>query len=100
MYFGAKKIPLAENVCEARLCEAVVVFDTAESICISFSGGKDSTVLFHLVAEKDIGIIVNDERATRNTSGTGVWEDIADSKGRIETVAGMRRNIILYTPNS
>jgi predicted phosphoadenosine phosphosulfate sulfurtransferase len=27
------------------------VFDTFENICLSFSGGKDSTVLYHLTAE-------------------------------------------------
>ncbi|EKB2995444.1 substrate-binding domain-containing protein [Salmonella enterica] len=46
------------------------------------------------------GIIVNDGGGTSNTSGTGVWEDIAGRKGNIETVAGIRKNIILYAPNS
>lgn len=46
------------------------------------------------------GIIVNDGGGTSNTSGTGVWEDIAGRKGNIETVAGVRKNIILYAPNS
>ncbi|EHM5975261.1 substrate-binding domain-containing protein [Escherichia coli] len=47
-----------------------------------------------------IGIIVNDGGGTSNTSGTGVWEDIAGRKGNIETVAAIRKNIILYAPNS
>ncbi|EPQ7464100.1 substrate-binding domain-containing protein [Escherichia coli] len=47
-----------------------------------------------------IGIIVNDGGGTSNTSGTGVWEDIAGRKGNIDTVASIRRNIILYAPNS
>ena len=47
-----------------------------------------------------IGIIVNDGGGTSNTSGTGVWEDIAGRKGDIETVAAIRKNIILYAPNS
>lgn len=47
-----------------------------------------------------IGIIVNDGGGKSNTSGTGVWEDIAGRKGNIETVAGIRKNIIFYAPNS
>ncbi|EQA7589810.1 AcfC family adhesin Paa, partial [Escherichia coli] len=47
-----------------------------------------------------IGVIVNDGGGTSNTSGTGVWEDIAGRKGNIETVAAIRKNIILYAPNS
>lgn len=47
-----------------------------------------------------IGIIVNDGGGTSNTSGTGVWEDIAGRKGNIEAVAGIRKNIILFAPNS
>ncbi|MFJ7174733.1 substrate-binding domain-containing protein [Citrobacter freundii] len=46
------------------------------------------------------GIIVNDGAGTSNTSGTGLWEDIAGRKGNIDTVAGIRKNIILYAPNS
>ncbi|HGG6426848.1 TPA: substrate-binding domain-containing protein [Salmonella enterica subsp. enterica serovar Kottbus] len=47
-----------------------------------------------------IGIIVNDGGGTSNTSGTGVWEDIAGRKGNIDTVSGIRKNIILFAPNS
>ncbi|AIJ09221.1 MULTISPECIES: substrate-binding domain-containing protein [Edwardsiella] len=47
-----------------------------------------------------IGIIVNDGGGTSNTSGTGVWEDIAGRKGDIKTVIGIRKNIILFAPNS
>ncbi|HHU4047288.1 TPA: substrate-binding domain-containing protein [Enterobacter cloacae] len=46
------------------------------------------------------GIIVNDGAGKSNTSGTGVWEDIAGRKGNIETVAGIRKNIIFFAPNS
>lgn len=52
------------------------------------------------LSKPGIGIIVNDGGGTSNTSGTGVWEDIAGRKGSIETVAGIRKNIILYAPNS
>lgn len=46
------------------------------------------------------GIIVNDGGGKSNTSGTGVWEDIAGRKGNIETVAGIRKNILFFAPNS
>lgn len=52
------------------------------------------------LTRKDIGIIVNDGGGTSNTSGTGLWEDIAGRKGNINTVASIRNNILLYTPNS
>lgn len=52
------------------------------------------------LARPGIGIIVNDGGGTSNTSGTGVWEDIAGRKGNIKTVTGIRQNIILYAPNS
>lgn len=47
-----------------------------------------------------VGIIVNDGGGTSNTSGTGVWEDIAGRKGNIHTVSAIRKNIILFAPNS
>lgn len=47
-----------------------------------------------------VGIIVNDGGGTSNTSGTGVWEDIAGRKGNLETVSQIRRNILLFAPNS
>ncbi|MFJ2996453.1 substrate-binding domain-containing protein [Raoultella planticola] len=47
-----------------------------------------------------IGIIVNDGGGTSNTSGTGVWEDIAGRKGNLNTISGIRKNIILFAPNS
>jgi len=52
------------------------------------------------LARPGIGIVVNDGGGTSNTSGTGVWEDIAGRKGNIETVAGIRKNIIVFAPNS
>lgn len=52
------------------------------------------------LARPGVGIIVNDGGGSSNTSGTGVWEDIAGRKGNVETVAGIRKNIILFAPNS
>ena len=41
-----RKIPLGENVLDAAQKRIEWLFDTFEQITLSFSGGKDSTVLF------------------------------------------------------
>ncbi|SQA99496.1 Predicted phosphoadenosine phosphosulfate sulfotransferase [Cedecea neteri] len=46
-----KKIILDDNVLNASKKRIEWVFDTFNQVCVSFSGGKDSSVLFHLVAE-------------------------------------------------
>ncbi len=46
------KRPLGINVLEAAQQRISWVFDTFPKICVSFSGGKDSTVMLHLVAEE------------------------------------------------
>ncbi len=45
------KIWLCTNVLLAATARIEWIFETFPSVCLSFSGGKDSTVLFHLVAE-------------------------------------------------
>lgn len=45
------KIELQQNVYEATLDRINWTFDTLPRICVSFSGGKDSTVMLHLVAQ-------------------------------------------------
>lgn len=45
-----KKIILNYNVLDAALMRLRWTFDTFPRVCISFSGGKDSTVMFHLAA--------------------------------------------------
>ncbi|WP_434779626.1 phosphoadenosine phosphosulfate reductase [Neisseria sp. Ec49-e6-T10] len=45
------KIGLGTNVLEESEKRINWIFETFEQICISFSGGKDSTALFHLVAQ-------------------------------------------------
>lgn len=39
------------NVLTAAKERLMWIFDTFDKICLSFSGGKDSTVLYHLAAE-------------------------------------------------
>ncbi len=43
-----RKIALGKNVLEAAQERVQWIFDTFEQITLSFSGGKDSTALFHL----------------------------------------------------
>jgi predicted phosphoadenosine phosphosulfate sulfurtransferase len=43
---------LGINVLEATRQRISWIFDTFKKICVSFSGGKDSTVLLHLVADE------------------------------------------------
>ncbi|HDW7644699.1 TPA: phosphoadenosine phosphosulfate reductase, partial [Escherichia coli] len=45
------KVRTGENVLSAAVHRIEWLFDTFPSVCLSFSGGKDSTVLFHLVAD-------------------------------------------------
>jgi predicted phosphoadenosine phosphosulfate sulfurtransferase len=44
------KIMLGETVLEAARARIHWLFDTFERLCVSFSGGKDSSVMLHLVA--------------------------------------------------
>lgn len=47
-----RKIPLNMNVFEATTERISWVFDSFSRVCVSFSGGKDSTLLFHLTAKE------------------------------------------------
>lgn len=49
-YKMPKKIMTGIDVFDAAMERIEWVFDTFSSVCLSFSGGKDSTVLFHLMA--------------------------------------------------
>ncbi|MBB7067868.1 phosphoadenosine phosphosulfate reductase domain-containing protein, partial [Escherichia coli] len=45
------KIQTGKDVLSAATHRIEWLFDTFSAVCLSFSGGKDSTVLFHLVAD-------------------------------------------------
>ncbi len=49
-----KKIYLESDVLEAARERIAWTFDNCKNICISFSGGKDSTVMLHLVMDEAI----------------------------------------------
>ncbi|MCU2740371.1 phosphoadenosine phosphosulfate reductase family protein, partial [Enterobacter hormaechei subsp. xiangfangensis] len=46
------KIPLQENVLDASAERIDWTLNNFSRVCVSFSGGKDSTVMLHLVAQK------------------------------------------------
>ncbi|MBC6573353.1 phosphoadenosine phosphosulfate reductase family protein, partial [Escherichia coli] len=48
--FLTEKVFTGENILRAATARIEWIFETFQSVCLSFSGGKDSTVLFHLVA--------------------------------------------------
>lgn len=48
------KIPLGKNVLDAAKERISYIFDNVPKVSVSFSGGKDSTVLLHLVMEEAI----------------------------------------------
>ncbi len=48
---SVSKIRTGEDVLSAAIHRIEWLFNTFSSVCLSFSGGKDSTVLFHLAAD-------------------------------------------------
>lgn len=46
-----RKLHLGKNVLDATYERIEWIFDTFSEVCLSFSGGKDSSTLFHLLAE-------------------------------------------------
>jgi predicted phosphoadenosine phosphosulfate sulfurtransferase len=49
---GVRKRPLGKDVYAAARERVAWAFDTFPRVCVSFSGGKDSTVMLHLAAEE------------------------------------------------
>ena len=58
-YKYKRKIFLGKNVLEAAQERIKWIFDTFEQISLSFSGGKDSTVLFHPVSYTHLTLPTN-----------------------------------------
>lgn len=71
-----------------------------KSILLVKKGNPKKIKSIEDLARPGIGIIVNDGAGKSNTSGTGVWEDIAGRTGDVSMVSKIRKNIIVFTPNS
>src|SRR6187397_2932077 len=63
------KLELKTNVFEESKARINWAFDVFDKICVSFSGGKDSTVMMHLVCQeaqrrnKKVGVMIVDLEA-------------------------------------
>lgn len=85
---GRTAIRGIENVLEAAQKRITILFDLYDHVCLSFSGGKDSTALFHLV---------NAEAIKRNRKFVLYFQDQeAEYQGTIDLVewAMVQPNVI------
>ncbi len=55
---------------------------------------------FDDLLQPGIRIVVTEGSGVANTSGTGVWEDMAGRLGRLEDVKRFRRNIVAFSTGS
>ena len=55
---------------------------------------------FEDLLQPGIRIVVTEGSGIANTSGTGIWEDIAGRLGKLEDVKGFRRNIVAFSTGS
>ncbi|MGL4723237.1 MAG: substrate-binding domain-containing protein [Scandinavium sp.] len=55
---------------------------------------------FNDLLEKEVAIVVTEGAGVYNTSGTGVWEDLAGRKGRLKDVKNIRSKIIAFAKGS
>lgn len=78
----ATKIYVDINVCQAAIDRVKLVFDNFEKIYISFSGGKDSTVMSHLVLDeakkrnRKVGFLIIDLEAQYTDTIKHIYEMI------------------------
>lgn len=55
---------------------------------------------FEDLLAQGIRVVVTEGAGVYNTSGTGVWEDVAGRLGRLDDIAGLRKNIVAYALGS
>lgn len=86
----ATKLYIQKNVLEATKERISTVFDSFERYYISFSGGKDSTVMMHLVMEeairrnKKVGVLIIDLEAQYTNTITHLYNMIEMYKDYID----------------
>jgi accessory colonization factor AcfC len=51
---------------------------------------------FKDLLREDVRVVVTEGAGVANTSGTGVWEDVAGRLGSLEDIRRLRRNIVAY----
>lgn len=79
----AQKVGLGINVCEAAKKRVAAAFDAFGAVYVSFSGGKDSSVMLHLVADearrrgRRFGLLFIDLEAQYNVTIEHVTEQFA-----------------------
>ncbi|PST27190.1 accessory colonization factor [Mesorhizobium plurifarium] len=64
------------------------------------AGNPKGITKFEDLLAAETKIVVTEGAGIANTSGTGVWEDIAGRLGRLEDVAAFRRNIVAFEQGS
>lgn len=86
----ANKVYLNHSVLKASIDRISKAFDELERVYISFSGGKDSTVMTHLVMEeaikrnRKVGLLIIDLEAQYSATITHIREIIEQYKEHIE----------------
>ena len=84
------KVYKEQNVLDAARDRVSFIFDEFESIYVSFSGGKDSSVMFHLVAAEAIkrnrkfGLLIIDLEAQYTETIDHIHEMVKEYKDVVE----------------
>ena len=87
---GLKQYNKKVNTYQAAVKRVEYTFDNFEKIYISFSGGKDSSVMVHLVMEeaikrnRKVGILIIDLEAQYNWTIAHIHEMVEEYKDHIE----------------
>ena len=80
--------------------KAVVPIYLRPAIIAVKNGNPRSIQRFEDLLQPGIRIVVTEGSGIANTSGTGIWEDIAGRLGKLEDVKRFRRNIVVFSTGS